>query len=244
MLFLRYLFIAGLFFGALSANVLSYQISSPLFGNLGSVEVREHHTKKGTYRIEAELKSLGFASVLTRRRLWHVRSEGRWIKRRRHSRRYTYIEVDKKRKRIREYKIDPVHRKVTKRARTWENGKLKSEESSKLPYYSDEDIATLILNLLSRPSRIKSGRYMVVGAEKRGGYISITLPTKEQAATQRSKLDAKKGDKIIYIFVPRKGKSPRKIVAAISASGELRSAYSVAVPIIGVLYLKRVSRQR
>ncbi|ADV45918.1 DUF3108 domain-containing protein [Nitratifractor salsuginis] len=233
------LIVAGLLLMTLEAKTWEYRITSPLFGTLGSVQIRENNTSQKGYRIVAEAKTHGIAATLTRHRHWQVLSEGKWKGLRRVPHHYSYQEEDKKKKKIHDYSIDPVHRKVEKSTREWKRGKLRKKERSKLPYYSDEDPATLLFNLLSHPQMLKSGRYRVVGAEKNGGYITVTVPDERNAASERSRLRVGKQEKIVYIVIPQKKKSSRKIVAAVSTDGELDAAYTVAVPVIGVLYMKR-----
>jgi hypothetical protein len=240
---MQYLFklflVVGLLFMTLEAKVWDYRISSPLFGTLGSVHIRESNTPKGGYRIEAEAKTRGIAATLTRHRRWHILSEGIWRGQRRVSRHYRFMEEDKKKKKIHDYSIDPVHRKVLKSAQEWKRGELKKKERVNLPCYSEEDPAALLFNLLSHPQLLKSGRYRVVGAEKNGGYVTVTLPDPKRAASERSRLGVGKQERIVYVIIPRKKKGSRRIVAALSPEGELDAAYTVAVPVIGVLYMKR-----
>jgi hypothetical protein len=237
--FFRWLMMLCLTGAALEAASWEYRISSPLFGRLGSVQIRETNVSGRGYRIEAEAKTRGIAATLTRHRHWQVLSEGTVRRSGRHSRHYRYLTEDRKRKKVHDYTIDPAHKKVTRETREWKKGRLKKTERVKLSYYIDRDLATLLFDLLSHPQALKSGRYRAVGAEKKGGWVSVTVPEEKRAASERSRLGVGKEDRILYILVPKKGEKTRKIVAAIAPEGRLDAAYTVAVPIIGVLYMKR-----
>lgn len=237
-------FFKGLILGCLAVMSLEaasweYRISSPLFGTLGRVQIRETQLPKRGYRIEAEAKTRGIAATLTRHRRWQVLSEGKVVQGLRRSRHYRYLTEDRKKKRVHDYRIDPAHKRVVKSNREWKKGRLKKDEQVKLPYYVERDLATLLFDLLSHPQNLKSGRYRAVGAEKNGGWVTLTVPKEKEAVSERSRLGVGSQDRIVYILVPKKGKKARKIVAAVTPHGELDAAYTVAVPVIGVLYMKR-----
>ncbi len=215
----------------------TYRVSSPLFGTLGKVTMQEQREGQG-YHITAKAETRGIAATLTRHRKYRVESEGIYRKGRRSSRHYRYEVTDRKKKKIDEYRIDPKAEKVIKTSRRWKKGVEKKKKEHPLDYFTDRDLASLFYDLVTVPDAIRSGEYLAVGAEKSHGRVRFLLPDPRQAEKERKKLQAGSRSRILYILVPKKEGKTRKIVAAISPEGRLESAYTVAVPVVGVLYMK------
>ena len=214
-----------------------YQVSSPLFGTLGKVTMQEQREGQN-YHITAVAETRGIAATLTRHRKYRVESEGTYREGRRSSRHYRYEVTDRKKKKIDEYRIDPKAEKVIKTSRRWKKGVEKKKKEHPLDYFTDRDLASLFYDLVTVPDAIRSGEYLAVGAEKSHGRVRFLLPDPGQAEKERKKLQADPRSRILYILVPKKEGKTRKIVAAISPEGRLESAYTVAVPVVGVLYMK------
>ncbi len=235
-------FIAFLFLLVIASKLSAdegwkYWVSSPLFGTLGKVTMQEDREGQN-YHITAIAETRGIAATLTRHRKYRVESEGVYRKGRRSSRHYRYEVTDRKKKKVDEYRIDPKAKKVMKISRRWKKGVLKEEKAQPLDYFTDRDLASLFYDLVTVPEAIRSGEYLAVGAEKSHGRVRFLLPDPKRAGKERRKLQAGPRSRILYILVPKKKGKTRKIVAAVSPEGKLESAYTVAVPVVGVLYMK------
>ncbi|WP_292657089.1 DUF3108 domain-containing protein [Nitratifractor sp.] len=221
----------------LAAEVWEYRVSSALFGTLGKVTMREERTGK-QYHITAVAETRGIAATLTRHRKYRAESRGIVGTQRRHSRYYLYEVVDHKKHKRDEYRIDPKAKKVIKTSQRWKKGKPEKKEQHRLDYYTDRDLASLFYDLVTAPTAIRSGEYPAVGAEKSHGRVRIELPDARSAQKERERLQASPQSRILYILIDQKGGKQRKIIAAVTPQGRLESAYTVAVPVVGVLYMK------
>jgi len=221
-----------------AGEVWEYRVTSPLFGTLGKVTMQEDREGKN-YHITAIAETRGIAATLTRHRHYRVESEGIYQKERRSSRHYRYEVTDRKKKKIDDYRVDPQAKKVIKTSRRWKKGVEEKAKRKTLDYFVDRDLASLFYDLVRAPAAIRSGEYLAVGAEKSHGRVRFVLPDPRQAAKERRKLEADPRSRILYILVPTKEGKTRKIIAAISPEGRLEAAYTVAVPVVGVLYMKK-----
>ena len=235
--FITFLFLFVAASGLSADDGWEYRVSSPLFGTLGKVTMRERR-KGQSYHIIAKAETRGIAATLTRHRKYRVESKGIYRKGRRSSRHYRYEVSDRKKKKIDEYRIDPRAKKVIKTSRRWKKGVEEKKKEHPLDYFADRDLASLFYDLVTVPDAIRSGEYLAVGAEKSHGRVRFLLPDPRQAEKERKRLQAGPRSRILYILVPKKEGKTRKIVAAISPKGKLESAYTVAVPVVGVLYMK------
>ena len=234
---MAFLFLLATVSGLSADEKWEYRVSSPLFGTLGKVTMQEQREGQ-SYHITATAKTHGIAATLTRHRTYRVESEGIYREGRRSSRHYRYEVTDRKKKKIDEYRVDPKAEKVIKTSRRWKKGVEKKKKEHPLDYFTDRDLASLFYDLVTVPDAIRSGEYLAVGAEKSHGRVRLLLPDPGQAEKERKKLQADPRSRILYILIPKKEGKTRKIVAAISPEGRLESAYTVAVPVVGVLYMK------
>jgi len=235
--FIAFLFLLVIVFRLSADEGWGYRVSSPLFGTLGKVTMQEDREGQN-YHITAIAETRGIAATLTRHRKYRVESVGTYREGRRSSRHYRYEVTDRKKKKIDDYRIDPQAQKVIKTSRRWKKGVEEKKKQHPLDYFTDRDLASLFYDLVTAPDAIRSGEYLAVGAEKSRGRVRFLLPDPGQAEKERRKLEADPRSRILYILVPKKEGKTRKIIAAISPEGKLESAYTVAVPVVGVLYMK------
>ena len=208
----------------------NYSLSGGLFGNVGSMTINKYKKDKH-YTIVMIIKTAGIVGSLTHHRTIKMVSKGLYTNRKYSSRYYSFENIDSKKRYIKEYKIDTKRKKVFKIDNHSKSHKLMKE-------FSTQDTLSVLFNLMEHPSLIKSAKYKVVGLENHKGYIQIVVPNPKQAQSEREKLGASTKSKIFYMLIPNKNKSPHKIVFAVKPKGGLESAYSVAIPVIGVIYIK------
>ncbi len=212
------------------ASNMEYRLTAGVFGTVGTITFNEQR-RGGHYTISMLIKTSGLASGLTHHRIIKMVSKGIYRRGDYLSHYYSFQKKDSKSSYIKEYKIDTRHKKVFKIDNHSKNHQI-------MKYFTTRDPLSILFELIKHPSSIKSGRYRSVGLESHGGYIQIVALNLKQAQKERSELGVSSNSKIFYMLIPNKGKSPRKIVFAINPKGGLESAYTVAIPVIGVVYIK------
>ncbi|WP_456393924.1 DUF3108 domain-containing protein [Nitratifractor sp.] len=240
--------IALILLGSLSiwAESWHYRIASPLMGTLGDISI-DKKLSGDRYRIDVEVKTKGIAAVLTGKRREHYRSEGVVRHGKLKSRTLRMERRTKKKRQIDTYIIDSAKRKVVKKRLRWKKGKLDSNRSKTLPYFSQEDLLTLYFNIAPKLLKEKEKSHweiLAVGAEKiKGRVIMDRLRGKE---AQKARRDLKvEADRIIVVFhSPQKiaGKRNRRFTVAIDPEGIPEKIRFVAIPVVGVIIVERRGR--
>ncbi len=223
-----------------------YRIASPLVGTLGRITIAKKLSTEH-YRIDVDVKSKGIAAFLTGKRQEHYRSEGVVRHGKLKSRTLRMERRTKKKRQIDTYIIDSGKRKVVKKRLRWKKGKLDTNRSKTLPYFSQEDLLTLYFNIA--PNLLKDGKkthweILTVGAEKIKGRVIIDrLKGKEaQKARRTLKVGA---DRIIVVFHSSEkiaGKRNRRFTVAIDPQGIPEKIRFVAIPVVGVIVIERRGR--
>jgi len=133
---------------------------------------------------------------------------------------------------------------VIKRKQRWKKGKKPKDRSKPLPYFTENDLATLYANTVPLILKAPSGSrwsLKAVGAEKVKGTVQILKPEAKEAQRLRKKLGVGKKYTIVVLSSREKilGKRNRKLIMAIDPEGVLYRAYAVALPVVGEIWIKR-----
>jgi hypothetical protein len=158
-----------------------YKVS---FGILGEIGIAKAHLERGggSYRIEIEGISTGFAKSLSRNRKEIQRSEGHIVDGVLVPDRYTIIRSFADKTILKRYTIDHAKKSVTRLVEKKEGDKLVFKEEKHLDFYAPNDLLTLYFNLPRLiPDKDKSAYYKfkALGAEKQGGKIEVVVAGKE-----------------------------------------------------------------
>ena len=223
-----------------SVKQWDYVLKSPLVGEIGKASIiKEIRNKHYTIKIYAQ--SEGIVKFLTGRAKYMILSKGVVSHNDYLQSHLFHIQKrsSKKSENI-DYKFNYSQKIITKYKIEWKRGKLDKNITKRLKFFTTFDLANIYFNIVSKAS--KNASYLAAGAEKVGGKIFIQIPSKDIADKERDILNVSKDTKIVYIVVPKKlkGKSNRKVVIAISKDGMFEKAYTVAVPVVGKIYIERV----
>jgi len=224
-------------------NSWNYKVSSGLLGKLGSINVSKTQDEY-RYRIDAKVITGGIAAVLTGNRKEYYRSEGVVQNGQFRARTFQIRRVMKKKNQIDTYRINPVKKRIVKRKQRWKKGKKTKDYTKTLPYFSENDLATLYINMIPVILKAPPGSrwsFKAVGAEKVKGRVLVTKPEVEEAQRLRKKLGVGKKYTILVISSWEKilSKRNRKLTLAIDPEGVLYRAHLVALPVVGEIWIKR-----
>ena len=221
----------------------SFKVTGGLLGKLGDITVSKIQDAH-RYRIDAQAITRGVAARLTGDRKEYYRSEGVVQKGKLKVRTFQMRRLTKKKKQIYTYRVDPVKKRVIKRKERWKKGKKTKDYTKTLPYFSENDLATLYTNMVPLILKAPPGSrwsLKAVGAEKVKGTVQILKPEAKEAQRLRKKLGVGKKYTIVVLSSREKilGKRNRKLIMAIDPEGVLYRAYAVALPVVGEIWIKR-----
>lgn len=167
-------------FSAASVDHISYKATFGIFGTVGTIK-NKIVKKSKTYQIESRVQFAGLAKLLMGDQKEHYVSKGRMQNGLMVSDSYTMTSTKKNKKTIKEYHINHKNKKVTKRVRKWEKGKLVKDKKETLKFYAQDDLLTLYFNLGTAVKKTgKKYHFKAVGLEKQQGKVQITVPSKAQ----------------------------------------------------------------
>jgi len=226
----------------MNASNYKYIVSSPLFGKLGVITVESYTSSRG-YILKVKAKTEGMAIFLTKNRVERYLSKGHYNGKELVTDLFKINRYIKNKKEIDEYHFDYHSHIVTKRRKRWKRGILKKDDTKSIKYFSSQDLVALYLNII--PKIIKSKKYkksfLVIGAEKIGGKVTVYIPNRKREKKELKKLDLKTAH-IIIVTTSGKifGKRGRELIMAIDDNGVLKASRLEALPIIGNIYIKRI----
>lgn len=177
--FLFILLFLSVFVYAKSIDV-NYGVSFGAVGELGKANIHLNESKN-RYIINIKAKTTGMVNVMSGNRQETHISEGRIVNGRYIADKYS-VHISRTNK-IKEkiYTINHKTKTVIKRIIKKENGKIVSDVSEKLSFYSQDDILSMYMNIpkLISPSSstAKIYRFKAVGAENQDGMIEIFVPS-------------------------------------------------------------------
>ena len=242
----KYLFVVlFLFVSVCEAKTLDveYKVSFGILGELGVSHARlETHGNK--YSISIDAKATGIAKSLSRDRKEKHLSEGFIRNGIYHAKSYTMEVTYGEKRRVKYYTIDHRTKSVTKKKQTYEKGKLVSESTEKLDFYSSDDLLTLYFNLskyLGKNPKEGKHTFRAVGAEKQRGKVEVYLPASKELSDYIDQLgegEYRYLTAVIYqkIFDSNKG----ELMLAIGSDGITQKAVLKDLIMFGDLEAERV----
>lgn len=238
---ISFLFIWGVMVGLTNGGEYRYDVVSPLMGKLGSITINSISTKD-SYEIKAKATTEGMAALLTKHRKERYLSKGHSVNSKYITDRLKITHQMRGKKEIDEYIFNHNSSKVLKHRLRWRDNHLKKDDIKPLKYPTNIDLTAIYLNtipkLLGRYGVKKS--FKAAGADKVGGSVIVYTPTKARAKKELKKLGLKDTN-IIIVTTNGKifGKRGRELIMAIDNNGVMQKAWLEAMPIVGVLYVKR-----
>ena len=153
------------------------------FGIIGEIGIANAVLTKdeNSYEIDVQLKATGLAKTLSGGRTEHHISKGHIENGLMVSDLYQVIKSHGSKTSNKVYTIDHKNKTVTKKYKSWKNGKVTNESIEKLKFYSKDDLLTLYFNLNKKIDRTKEDKYytfLAVGAEKQDGKAEVYIPKK------------------------------------------------------------------
>jgi hypothetical protein len=234
--YLTFLLLPWAIMGTVKAAEWVYRVESPLLGRLGTLKIYSEEYPS-SYRILAEAKTEGIAAVMTKQRREKYLSEGERKENRYMARHFLIDRTSGTRHETDEYMWKIPGDKVTKHRLKWKKGVIERNSTGILPYYSDEDPASLYHNAVSDIADVVRGvkEYAVIGAEKAGGTVRIIRPDHPEEESARKHLGAGRDLHIVYIVSPGRilGRKNRKLVLAVDGDGVVHKAGLSEVPVVG-----------
>ncbi len=170
------------------SSTINYKATFGIFGKVGTIDntIVQNQT---SYKIETTVKLAGMAKTILGGQKEHYISEGHMENGMMVSDHYTMTTSKKNQKKVKEYRVDHIHKYVTKRYRKWKHGKLVRETTEKLKFYAKNDLLTLYFNM-DKAIKEKGKVYTMkaIGLEKQKGIVQVTVPNGAQAARYKKYL--------------------------------------------------------
>lgn len=159
-----------------------FDVSYGFFGKIGKAEAILEKTKK-SYTIDIHLKSRGLAKVLSSNRKEHHVSKGHIQNGLMVSDLYQVIKSYGSTVVNKEYHVDHKRKRIIKKYKKWEDGKVIREQETILDFYAKNDLLTLYFNLdkaIKDKHHASTTIYKAVGAERQKGKVTLIIPSKGQ----------------------------------------------------------------
>ena len=187
-----WIFITIIMLSTLNAETIKadYKVEFGIIGKIGianAVLTKD----KNSYEIDVQLKATGLAKVLSGGRTEHHISKGHIENGLMVSDLYQVIKSHGSKTSNKVYQFDHKNKTVTKKYKSWDNGKVKDESTETLKFYSKDDLLTLYFNLnqkIDRSIEDKSYTFLAVGAEKQEGKAEIYVPKKSDYSEYKEML--------------------------------------------------------
>ncbi len=220
----------------------TYRVCYGIFGQLGLSQAHLE-THGDTYLIKVDAKTTGLVKKLSRNRQEAYLSRGHIVNGMLVSDTFDVQRSYAHKVTINRYLIDHKRKRVTKRVIKKKEGKILSDETKILDFYSMDDLLTLYFNLPKRQDFSTPGTYTLtaVGAEKQDGRVKIVVPNSHE--TKRYEHTLGRGDfqyltAIVYqkIFESNKG----ELMLAIGKDGITQKAVLKDLILYGDLVAERI----
>ena len=216
------------------------------FGILGELGVSHAHleTNGNSYKISINAKATGMAKTLSSNRKETHISEGFIQNGQYYTKSYSIQIEHGEKKREKVYTVDYQKKIVTKVSKKYKKGKLVSNKTQTLDFFSTNDLLTLYFNLpklIDEKSKPGTYSFNAIGAERQKGKVEIYLPKPNERKKYSDTLG--KGDyryltAIIYqkIFSSNKG----ELMIAIGKDGITQKAVLKDLVMFGDLTAERI----
>ncbi len=159
----------------------NYKVSYGVFGEVGTAKAyltKDEHN----YTIEIELKSTGLAKILSKNRQEKHISKGHIENYLLISDSYTVIRNYGTKEKIKKYIANHENQTILKSYVKKDNGKVISQKSETMSYYSKNDLLTLYFNLdklVKDKTKAQTYNFVAVGAERQSGKVTLVIPEKK-----------------------------------------------------------------
>ncbi len=190
-------------FGLMQVNAesvnVNYGVRFGVLGELGTASVSLNESGKN-YTIDIKAKTTGVVRVMSGNRTERHISRGHIVGGKYISDSYSVHIAHGNKIKDKLYTIDHKAKRVTKRIIKKEDGKIVSDSSEKLDFYSPNDLLSIYMNVpkMITPSEeiSKTYRFKAVGAENQDGSIEIFVPSLSQLPKYKKEL----GDRSKWYF--------------------------------------------
>ena len=221
---------------ALGANS-TYILKAPLFGEVAEVKI-SHTTRGKKYNITLKLISKGLAKWKSGNRVETYTSKGRIIKGDYYADVYTVKQVFNNIKYLKIYTFNYKKKKIKRVYKKWKDGKLYSNETTYLSYFSHNDLMTIYHNIEQFGSSGRIGNYRInaAGAERGGNGFRFLLPNANETK-KRFKKQSMSGKSAMVLSLRRTYlKSGRgEIIFIIDDDGVAKKVTLTNVKYVGTL---------
>ncbi|NPA28220.1 MAG: DUF3108 domain-containing protein [Epsilonproteobacteria bacterium] len=217
---------------------LKYKVYAPLFGEIGEVNIQYSTTPK-SYSIDANLRTYGFAKTLSGNRAESYSSTGFIKNNNYYSNKFAQHLTYKNKKSYLEYVFDYKNKKVIKKRKKWVDGKIKTNYSKPLPYFTYNDLLNsyhnIVTNLKGKPAGVY--RMKVAGMEKYGGDLLIKIPSKKVQQKEAKSMKVDGGGWVFHIVTKKrilKSKSG-EIIFVVGDDGIAKAVRVIDIPIVSYI---------
>lgn len=159
-----------------------YDVSYGILGKIGTAKATLKKEDK-KYVIDVKLKATGLAKLLSSGREEHHISKGHVVNGVMISDLYQVIKSHGDVLVSKEYWVDHKHKRVKKKYTKYKKGKLLTDTTSYLDFYSKNDLLTLYFNLdsvIKDKRKPKTYSFEAVGAERQKGRVTVSIPKKNR----------------------------------------------------------------
>ena len=181
----------------------SYDIKTSFMGKVGEVHLDSYEDGK-TYSITADIKATGIAKTLSKR-LHYIHKSSGFIKNGEYyATRYSVEQSRGSRRSLKVYRFDYKHKIVTKNYKRWKHGKLTTNKTVTLGYFTHIDGLNVYPYIMKFKKTHPAGTYTLTsaGAERFGGNVDFTIADNQTARAQLHRLGQKTGY-IVQIFASK-----------------------------------------
>ena len=219
------------------AQTLVYKVKAPLLGTEGEIVVN-YYVGANSYSIDASMRTFGLAKKLSGNRIEHYSANGSIRGSKYYAKHFTQNATYKNKKNHLEYIFNYGSRKITKVRNKWKNGKLTTNYSKTLDYWTYNDLFSVYHNIVhdlkGKPAMWYNVK--VAGLEKNAGNLKILVPTKAQQAKEARSLGVK-NVWIFHIITNKKilKSSNGEIIFAVGDDGIAKAVRVLNVPYVGHL---------
>ena len=238
---MKKLIVLSLAIGSLFARNLTYKVTAPLFGEVGKVNVTYFSAK--SYEIKANMQTYGFAKKLSGNRVESYHATGTVKNNRYYASHFLQNASYKNKKSHLEYNFDYKRKKVYKTRKKWVDGKLKTNYTKPLNYFTYNDLFSAYHNIIAQLKNKPAGQYkmQVAGLEKYGGKLLITIPNASTMQKEAKSMGAK--DAWVFHIVTNKkilGSKNGEIIFAVGNDGIAKAVRVLDIPFVSHLDAKLV----
>ena len=178
----------------------NYDVKTSFMGKVGEVHL-DSYADSSSYSITANIEATGFAKTLSKH-LHYIHKSSGFIKNGEYyATRYSVEQSRGNKRTLKVYTFDYKHKKITKNYKKWKRGKLITNRTTTLDYFTHIDGLNVYPHIMKFKKTHPAGTYTVTsaGAERVGGNVDFTIADNQTARAQLHRLGQKSGY-IVQIF--------------------------------------------